>query len=151
MLPPVHLKSPGWVAEFRAFILRGNVIDLAVGVIIGAAFTGIVNSLVKDVFNPIIGLAVGGVDFSNVFVALNGKHFATLADAQKASAPTLNVGLFLNACINFLIIALIIFWIVKLISKIMRQHKQDTPPAPTTSENLLTEIRDLLRTRQTPV
>jgi large conductance mechanosensitive channel len=148
MLPPVSIKPPGWAAEFRAFIMRGNVVDLAVGVIIGAAFTGIVNSLVKDIINPIIGLALGGVDFSNVFIALNGQRYDTLDAAQKANAATLNVGLFLNAVINFLIIALVIFLIVKLISKVMREKKpDDAPAAPTTSEVLLTEIRDLLAAR----
>lgn len=148
MLPPVSMKPPGWVAEFRAFIMRGNVVDLAVGVIIGAAFTGIVNSLVKDIINPVIGLALGGVDFSNVFVAFNGQHYDTLDAAQKAGAATLNVGLFLNAVINFLIIAFVIFLIVKLISKVMREKKEEAAPAaPTTSETLLTEIRDLLAAR----
>jgi hypothetical protein len=83
MLPP---KAPSWMSEFHKFIMRGNVVDLAVGIIIGAAFTGVVSSLVKDVFNPLLGLATGGVDFSNVFVALNGQHYDNLADAQKAGA-----------------------------------------------------------------
>ena len=143
---PIRVRSPGWVAEFRAFILRGNVVDLAVGVIIGAAFTGIVNSIVKDLFNPVLGLALGGVDFSNYFFPLNGQHYDSLDAAQKAGAATLNVGLFVNAVINFLIIAFIIFWIVKAISRLMRQKQADPEPAaPTTSELLLTEIRDLLR------
>src|ERR1700761_5719405 len=101
MLAP---KTPSWVGEFRAFIMRGSVVDLAVGIIIGASFTGVVNSLVKDVFNPILGLAIGGVDFSNLFITLNGQHYASLADAQHAGAPTLNVGLFINAVINFIIV-----------------------------------------------
>jgi len=83
-------------------------VDLAVGIIIGAAFTGVVSSLVKDVFNPLLGLATGGVDFSNVF-ALNGQHYANLTDAQKAGAPTLNVGLFINAIIQFLIVSFAVF------------------------------------------
>src|SRR6478752_6790096 len=114
MQPPIHLpKPPGWVAEFRAFIMRGNVVDLAVGVIVGAAFTGIVNSLVKDVFTPLLGLIAGGVDFSNLFVTLKGSHEPTLDAAQKAGAVTLNIGLFLNACISFLIVSFVIFWLVK--------------------------------------
>jgi len=92
--------QPSWLGEFRAFIARGNVVDLAIGIIIGAAFTGVVNSLVKDVINPLIGAAIGGVDFSNVFVALNGQHYPTLDAAQKAGAPTVNVGLLINALIN---------------------------------------------------
>ena len=95
------LRQPGWVGEFRAFIARGNVVDLAIGIIIGAAFTGVVGSFVKDVINPVIGLAVGGIDFSNVFVALNGQHYPTLDAAQKAAAPTVNIGLFITALINF--------------------------------------------------
>src|SRR5579864_5178819 len=91
MLPP---KAPSWVSEFRKFIMRGNVVDLAVGLIIGVAFTGVVSSLVKDVFNPFLGLLTGGLDFSNVFVPLNGQHYANLADAQKAGAATVNIGLF---------------------------------------------------------
>jgi large conductance mechanosensitive channel protein len=101
----VKLWNTSLISEFRAFIMRGSVVDLAVGIIIGAAFTGVVGSLVKDVFNPILGLAIGGVDFSNLFVALNGQHYDSLADAQHAGAPTLNFGLFINAIINFLIIA----------------------------------------------
>ncbi len=93
--------------------MRGSVVDLAVGIIIGVAFTGVVNSLVKDVFNPLLGLAIGGIDFSNVFFALNGQHYANLADAQHAGAPTLNLGLFINAIINFLIVGFAIFWVVK--------------------------------------
>jgi len=105
-MPPSipSLKAPSWLTEFRGFIMRGSVVDLAVGIIIGAAFTGVVNSLVKDVINPLLGLIVGGIDFSNVFLTLNGQHYATLADAQHAGAPTLNLGLFINAIINFVII-----------------------------------------------
>ena len=142
-------KPPGWIAEFRAFIARGNVVDLAIGIIIGAAFTGVVNSVVKDVINPIIGLAIGGVDFSNIFVALNGQHYPTLDAAQKAGAPTVNLGLFINALINFAIIALVVFWIGKAAARLMRREAEapSAPPAPTRSEVLLEEIRDLLKTR----
>jgi large conductance mechanosensitive channel len=87
---PLRVQRPAWIDEFRAFIMRGNVIDLAVGIIIGVAFTGVVNSLVKDIFTPIIGLAVGGIDFTNLFVTLKGPSEPTLADAQKAGAVTLN-------------------------------------------------------------
>jgi large conductance mechanosensitive channel len=101
---------PAWLTEFQSFIMRGNVIDLAVGIIIGAAFTSIVSSLVKDILTPILGLVVGGIDFSNIFITLKGPHLNTLADAQKAGAATLNVGVFLNAVINFLIVSFAIFW-----------------------------------------
>ncbi len=123
--------------------MRGNVVDLAVGIIIGAAFTGVVNSLVKDVFNPILGLVIGGVDFSNVFVALNGQHYASLADAQHAGAPTLNFGLFINAIINFVIVGFAIFWVVKAITRL--HLRSDAQSGPTKSEALLTEIRDILK------
>ena len=81
--------QPGWIGEFRAFIARGNVVDLAIGIIIGAAFTGVVNSVVKDIINPVIGLAIGGVDFSNIFIALDRQSYSSLDAAQKAGAPTL--------------------------------------------------------------
>ena len=143
------LPRPGWVGEFRAFIARGSVVDLAIGIIIGAAFTGVVNSLVKDVINPLIGLAVGGVDFSNVFVALNGQHYSTLAEAQQAGAPTVNIGVFINALINFLIIAFVVFWIGKAAARLIRREAvaPTVPPAPSRSEVLLEEIRDLIRER----
>ena len=141
------LRKPSWVGEFRAFIARGNVVDLAIGIIIGAAFTGVVGSFVKDVINPVIGLAVGGIDFSNVFIALNRQSYPTLEAAQKAGAPTLNIGLFINALINFLIIALVVFWIGKAAARLIRQEAEapSAPPAPTRSEVLLEEIRDALR------
>jgi large conductance mechanosensitive channel len=141
--------KPGWLGEFRAFVARGNVVDLAIGIIIGVAFTGVVNSLVKDVINPLIGAAIGGVDFSNVFVALNGQHYPTLDAAQKAGAPTVNVGLLINALINFLIIAFVVFWIGKAAARLMRREAEapSVPPAPSRSEVLLEEIRDLLASR----
>lgn len=148
MQSPISLpKTPGWIADFQAFVMRGNVVDLAVGIIIGAAFTGIVNSLVKDIINPIIGLLVGGVDFSNIFLALNGQTYASLDAAQRAGAPTINVGVFINAIINFLIVAFAIFWLVKAMSRLMRKSPPP-PPAPARSEVLLTEIRDLLARRE---
>jgi large conductance mechanosensitive channel len=137
------LKAPSWVSEFRSFIMRGSVVDLAVGIIIGAAFTGVVNSLVKDVFNPVLGLAIGGVDFSNIFVPLNGQHYDSLADAQRAGAPTLNLGLFINAIINFLIIGFAIFWVVKGLTRL--HIREDAATGPTKSEVLLAEIRDILK------
>ncbi|HET6606819.1 MAG TPA: large conductance mechanosensitive channel protein MscL [Rhodopila sp.] len=142
MLAP---KTPSWVNEFRAFIMRGNVVDLAVGIIIGAAFTAVVGSLVKDIFNPFLGLLTGGLDFSNLFVPLNGQHYANLADAQKAGAATVNIGLFLNAIIQFVIVSFAIFWVVKGLSKLQAQKEAAPPPGPTPSEKLLAEIRDTLR------
>lgn len=147
-MPPSipSLKTPNWLTEFRSFIMRGSVVDLAVGIIIGVAFTGVVNSLVKDVFNPILGLIIGGVDFSNVFVALNGQHYASLADAQHAGAPTLNFGLFINAIINFLIIGFAIFWVVKALTKLHLREEAATGPK---AEELLAEIRDILKEQGT--
>lgn len=117
--------------EFRAFIMRGNVVDLAVGVIIGAAFGKIVSSLVSDVIMPPIGLLLNGVDFSNLFVSLNGQAYATLADAQKAGAPTLNYGNFINNVIDFLIVALVIFLIIRGINRLQRPAPA---AAPTTKD-----------------
>ncbi|HSU05729.1 MAG TPA: large conductance mechanosensitive channel protein MscL, partial [Acetobacteraceae bacterium] len=123
-------------------------IDLAIGIVIGVAFTGVVNSLVKDVINPVIGLALGGVDFSNWFFALNGQHYATLAAAQAAGAATVNVGVFINSIINFLIVSFAIFWLIKALTR-MHVYREATPApvGPTHTETLLTEIRDELRIR----
>ena len=104
--------------EFKAFAARGNVIDLAVGVIIGAAFGKIVSSLVSDIVMPPIGLLIGRVDFKSLFVSLNGESYATLADAQKAAAPTINYGLFLNSVLEFLIVAFAVFLIVRQINRL---------------------------------
>jgi large conductance mechanosensitive channel len=137
-------KPPAWIAEFRAFIMRGSVVDLAVGIVIGAAFTGIVSSLVKDILNPLLGLLTGGLDFSNLFWALNGQHYASLAEAQHAGAPTLNFGLFVNAVIQFLIVGFAIFWLVKGLTR-LRLREDAKPAGPSATETLLTEIRDLLK------
>ncbi len=143
MPPSIKLPAtPSWLNEFRAFIMRGNVVDLAVGIIIGVAFTGVVGSLVKDIFNPLLGLLVGGLDFSNVFVALNGQHYATLAEAQHAGAPTMNFGLFINAIINFLIVGFAIFWMVKGLNRLKPPADVQAGPKP---EQLLAEIRDILK------
>ena len=136
--------KPGWVGEFQAFILRGNVVDLAVGIIIGAAFTGVVTSLVKDLFTPILGLALGGIDFSNLFITLKGQAQPTLEAAQKAGAVTLNIGLFLNAIISFLIVSFAIFWVVKALSR-FKAKEAEVPAALSPTEATLIEIRDLLR------
>ena len=105
--------------EFKEFALRGNVIDLAVGVIIGVAFGKIVASLVADVIMPPIGLALGGADFRNLYIALDGQTYPTLADAQKAAAPTINYGLFLNTVFEFLIVAFVVFLIVRQMNRLM--------------------------------
>ena len=117
--------------EFKAFVMRGNVVDLAVGVIIGAAFGAVVTSLVKDIIMPPIGMLLGGVDFANLFISLNGQHYAKLADAQAAAAPTINYGLFINTVIDFVIVAFVIFLLIKAIQKLL---PPPPPPAETTRD-----------------
>lgn len=132
--------------EFKQFALRGNVIDLAVGVIVGAAFTSIVNSLVKDIITPPLGLVTGGLDFSNLFVVLKGPHTTTLADAAKEGAVTINYGLFLNNLISFLIVAFVLFLIVRSMNRLFAAPPAPAvPPAPPEDVVLLREIRDLLK------
>jgi large conductance mechanosensitive channel len=117
--------------EFREFVMRGNVLDLAVAVIIGGAFGKIITSFVNDILMPPIGLLLGGVDFANLFFSLNGQAYASLADAQAAGAPTINYGVFLNTVIDFLIVALVIFLVVKAANRM----KKPAPAAtPTTKE-----------------
>jgi large conductance mechanosensitive channel len=132
--------------EFKAFALRGNVIDLAVGVIVGAAFTGIVNSLVSDLLMPPLGVLLGGIDFSDFFFVLKGPHVDTLAAAKTAGSVTLNYGLFLNAVIRFIIVAFAIFMLVRWINRLFAATKA-APAAPTKTEVLLAEIRDALKAR----
>jgi len=117
--------------EFKKFVMRGNVLDLAVAVIIGVAFGAIVVSFVNDILMPPIGLLLGGVDFSNLFISLDGQSYPSLAAAQEAGAPTINYGVFINSVINFLIIAFAIFLIVRLAS---RMQKEEAPDEPTTKE-----------------
>jgi len=134
--------------EFKEFIARGNVIDLAVGVIIGAAFGKIVTSLVNDIVMPPIGVLTNGVNFAELYVPLNGESYANIAAAQAASAPMLMYGNFINTVIQFLIVAACIFAMVKVINRIKREEtaKPDAiPAAPARSEVLLEEIRDLLK------
>ena len=131
--------------EFRDFAIRGNVVDLAVGLIIGAAFTTIVNSLVNDILMPPIGLVLGGIDFSNFFVTLKGSGaYPTVEAAKAAGAVTLNYGLFINALIKFVIVAFAVFILVKQINR-LKLDLGPTPAGPTKTEQLLTEIRDLLK------
>ncbi|OAM30408.1 large-conductance mechanosensitive channel protein [Eikenella sp. NML080894] len=137
--------------EFKAFIMRGNVIDLAVGMVVGTAFSGIVKSLVDDVIMPPIGLILGGVDFSNLFITLKAgadapaNGYATLAAAQAAGAVTLNIGLFINTVISFLIIATAIFAVIKSISKLQKTAPEEAPAEPSEEILLLREIRDSLK------
>lgn len=135
-----------YASEFRSFISRGNVIDLAVGIIMGAAFTAIVNSLVQDVILPPIGWLMGNLDFSSFFLALNGAQYPTIKAAQEAGAPTINYGMFINAVIKFVIVSFAVFWLVKLVNRIKKADAA-VPVAPTKTEDLLTEIRDALKNR----
>jgi len=133
------------IQEFKEFIQRGNVVDLAVGVVIGAAFGKIVASFVDDVLMPPIGSVLGGADFSNLFINLSGKDFPSVAAAKAAGAPTLNYGLFINNIINFLIIAFAVFLVVKAINRMQKPAAPPPPPGPTKDQQLLTEIRDILK------
>ncbi len=139
--------------EFKSFIAKGNVMDMAVGIIIGAAFTAIVSSLVADLINPIIGIITGGIDFSNLFVNLGDGEFASLAAARDAGAPVFAYGAFITAVINFLIIAWVVFLLVKVVNRVKDSAVRKTAaeaaaePAGPTQEQLLSEIRDLLRSR----
>jgi large conductance mechanosensitive channel len=135
--------------EFKKFAMRGNVLDLAVGVIIGASFTGIVNSLVNDVLMPPIGLALGGVDFSNFFLVIKGDTaLDTLAAAKAAKAVTINYGLFVNAVINFLIVAFVLFLMIRQMNRLVAPPPaSDAPAAPSEEILLLREIRDSLKGR----
>lgn len=147
----IPVKEPQWLKEFKAFIMRGNVIDLAVGVVIGAAFTAIVTSMVEDLLNPIIGLLMGGMDFSNLFVVITGERKATLAATRDGGAAVLAVGKFLNAVIKFVIVGFAVFWMVKMLSKLQASKAVEeaaAPPPPTPTETLLTEIRDELKARK---
>jgi large conductance mechanosensitive channel len=135
--------------EFKKFAMRGNVLDLAVGVIIGASFTGIVTSLVNDVIMPPVGLALGGVDFSNFFLVLKGDHAVdTLAAAKAAKDVTLNYGLFINAIINFVIVAFVLFMLIRQINKLVAAKPVEAAPVATPEDVLLLrEIRDSLKAR----
>ena len=116
----------GMLSEFKEFALRGNVVDMAIGVVIGGAFGNIVTSLVNDIFMPVISMLTGGIDFSNWFIALDGSHYTTLAAAQEAGAATLNFGVLISTIINFIIIALCLFSVVKVMNKL----KKPAPEAP---------------------
>ncbi|MCC6535291.1 MAG: large conductance mechanosensitive channel protein MscL [Burkholderiales bacterium] len=135
------------VQEFKEFAIKGNMVDLAVAVIIGGAFGKIVDSLVKDVIMPAIGLLVGGVDFRNLFITLGSQQYATLAEAEKAGAAILRYGAFLQTVVDFLIIAWVIFIAIKAINRLKRQETA-APPAPAAPPEevlLLREIRDAVK------
>jgi large conductance mechanosensitive channel len=136
--------------EFKKFILRGNVVDLAIAVIMGAAFGAIVNSLVNDVIMPPIGLITGRVNFSDLYLNLSGTAYESLDAAVKAGAPVIKYGIFLNAIINFVIVSFAVFLLVKLVNQLQKKKEEAPalPPTPTKEEQLLTEIRDLLRERR---
>ena len=121
----------GFVGEFKEFAIKGNVLDMAIGIIIGAAFGSIINSLVKDVIMPPIGMIMGGTNFADLFIVLDGKTYASLAAAQAAAAPTINYGLFINAIINFLIVALAIFMLIRQVNA---AKKKPAPPEPNSKE-----------------
>ena len=133
--------------EFKKFAMRGNVVDMAVGIVIGAAFGKIVASFVKDILMPPIGMLMGGVDFGNMFVTLGDGAFATLAEAQEAGAATINYGVFINTLLDFLIVAFAIFMVVRAMNNMKKKEEAapKPPPAPSKEEVLLGEIRDALK------
>lgn len=138
------------IKEFKDFIAKGNVMDMAVGIIIGAAFTAIVTSLVSDLINPIIGVVTGGIDFSNLFVNLGAGEFTSLAAAREAGAPVFAYGAFITAVINFLIIAFVVFLLVKAVNKVKAAAEKPAEAAPAapagpTELDVLLEIRDALK------
>ena len=136
-------KSKGFIGEFREFIMRGNVMDLAVGVIIGGAFQAIISSLVNDIIMPVISLLTGGIDFNNWFVSLDGSHYETLAAAQEAGAATLNYGVFITAVINFLLMAFVVFLLVKSLNKAadrFKDKKEEEAPATKVCPKCKSEI-----------
>ncbi|AZQ69765.1 large conductance mechanosensitive channel protein MscL [Silicimonas algicola] len=140
------------IQEFKDFIAKGNVMDMAVGIIIGAAFTAIVTSLVDDLINPLIGLFTGGVDFSNLFVTLDAGEYASLQQARDAGASVFAYGSFITAIINFLIIAWVVFMLVKMVNRVKASAAKDDDVAPAvdtgpSEKDLLIDIRDALRVR----
>lgn len=122
-----------FMQEFKEFAMRGNMLDLAIGIIIGGAFTTIVNSLVNDVINPLLGLIIGDIDFSNLFIALDGNTYATLAEAEELGVSVFKYGSFISNVINFIIMALVVFLMVKVINHVRNLgKKEETPAEPTT-------------------
>ena len=141
-----------FIKEFKEFATRGNVVDMAVGVIIGGAFGKIVTSLVNDVIMPLIGQLTGGLDFSNLFIALSSNHYNTLTEAKEAGVAVLAYGSFIQNVVDFLIIAFCIFLFIKGINILKKKKEEPTksvePPTPSKEELILTEIRDILRSQQ---
>lgn len=137
------------IKEFKEFALKGNMLDMAIGIILGAAFGGVVKSMVDDLFNPVIGILTGGTDFSNKFMIIKDAaggtgEYATLAAAKAAGAVAVSYGLFINAIVNFTIVAFVLFLIVKAANK-LKKAEAAAPAAPSAQEVLLTQIRDLLK------
>ena len=132
--------------EFKEFALRGNVVDMAVGIIIGAAFSTIVRSLVDDIVMPPMGVLTGGVDFSNMFITLDGRSYASLAQARQAGAPVIAFGVFINNVISFLIVAFVLFLVIKAMNRLRRTQEEQPAkePPPSREVELLQEIRDAL-------
>jgi len=146
----VKEKSKGFIKEFGEFIKKGNVVDMAVGVVIGGAFSAIVTSLVNDIIMPLVSLLTGGIDFSNWFLALDGKEYATLEEATTAGAATLNYGNLISVVINFLIVAFCIFLVVKAMNRFKKKEEEKPKEEPKKSDEvlLLEEIRDLMKKRK---
>ena len=148
------MEKKSLMQEFKEFIMKGNVMDLAIGVIIGGAFGSIVSSLVNDIVMPLISLITKGVDFNNWFLSLDGSKYDTLAKAQEAGAATLNYGVFITAVLNFLIMALVVFLVVKGINKArdLASKKEEEPapeePAAPTTEELLGQILEEIKTKK---
>lgn len=143
------MEEIGMLKEFKQFISRGNVIDLAIGIIIGGAFGKIISSLVNDIVMPPIGLLLGNVDFANLYINLSGKHFRSLVAAQAVGAPTINYGLFINTVINFLIVSLCIFIVIRQVSRVTSRFKKPVAAADPTTKACpycITEI-SILATR----
>ncbi|MGH6932227.1 MAG: large conductance mechanosensitive channel protein MscL [Dongiaceae bacterium] len=133
--------------EFKEFAMRGNLLDMAIGIIMGTAFGGLVNSMVNDVLMPVVGKITGGIDFSSLMINLTGPQdqFPSLKAAKDAGAATINYGLFINLIINFVIVAFVMFMMIKGMNRMRSQAPAGPPPAPPRSEALLEEIRDLLK------
>lgn len=150
MKKEVKEKSKGFIHEFGEFIKKGNVVDMAVGVVIGSAFGAIVTSIVNDIIMPLVSLLTGGLDFSNWFVALDGNSYKTIEEATTAGAATLNFGNLISVVLNFLIVSFCIFLVIKAMSKFKKKEEPKKEEAPKKSDEvlLLEEIRDLMKKRK---
>ena len=142
---PYRKRPMSFFKEFKEFAMKGNVMDLAVAVIVGGAFQKIVSSLVSDIIMPIVGLLIGGLNFSQLYVTLNGTHFDTLAEAEKAGAPIMRYGSFLQVSIDFIIVAFVIFCTVKLMNAAKKPSPSGAPPEAPEDIQLLRQIRDSLK------